>query len=228
MTRVWCMGYSPLRNWRPPLANDNAWRRHIGPKLAAIGLGWVNFHCEIPLVVNARSGGGSESCGRPARSSLSDVEMMWDRIRGQSFAGRFAALCSANRTERDHAKFWYFAKDCARLHRRTRLPGGMFYVVLTFSPLLRLPCRWRAIRSLHAGWQSFPLTTTCFSQGANLFEFSSRSALWCHHAVRFNVFTASIIFNILLYNYMRYIYFKDVSLCKLSKILPLLYFESSI
>ena len=79
--------------------------RHIGPKLAAIGLGRVNFHCEIPLVVNARSGGGSESCGRPARSSLSDVEMMWDRIRGQSFAGRFAALCSANRTERDHAKF---------------------------------------------------------------------------------------------------------------------------
>ena len=63
-------GLFPSEKLTTPLANDNAWRRHIGPKLAAIGLGWVNFHCEIPLVVNARSGGGSESCGHQQGHTL--------------------------------------------------------------------------------------------------------------------------------------------------------------
>jgi integrase len=34
----------PSENLRTPLAKDNVWRRGIGPKLAAIGLDWVDFH----------------------------------------------------------------------------------------------------------------------------------------------------------------------------------------
>jgi len=34
----------PSEKLTTPFAKDNAWRRHIGPKLAAIGLDWVNFH----------------------------------------------------------------------------------------------------------------------------------------------------------------------------------------
>jgi integrase len=34
----------PSEKLTTPLAKDNAWRRHIGPKLDAVGLGWVNFH----------------------------------------------------------------------------------------------------------------------------------------------------------------------------------------
>ena len=34
----------PSEKLTTPLAKDNAWRRHIGPRLDAIGLGWVNFH----------------------------------------------------------------------------------------------------------------------------------------------------------------------------------------
>src|SRR5262245_50862680 len=33
----------PSETSKTPLAKDNVWRRHIGPKLKAIGLGWVNF-----------------------------------------------------------------------------------------------------------------------------------------------------------------------------------------
>jgi integrase len=33
----------PSETLNTPLAKDNVWRRHIGPKLKAIGLGWVNF-----------------------------------------------------------------------------------------------------------------------------------------------------------------------------------------
>ena len=33
----------PSEVLKTPLAGDNVWRRHIGPKLKAIGLGWVNF-----------------------------------------------------------------------------------------------------------------------------------------------------------------------------------------
>ena len=34
----------PSEKITTPLAKDNVWRRHIGPKLQAIGLGWVDFH----------------------------------------------------------------------------------------------------------------------------------------------------------------------------------------
>ena len=34
----------PSETLTTPFAKDNAWRRHIGPKLEAIGLDWVNFH----------------------------------------------------------------------------------------------------------------------------------------------------------------------------------------
>lgn len=30
-------------NWETPLRQGNVWRRHIGPKLRAPGLGWINF-----------------------------------------------------------------------------------------------------------------------------------------------------------------------------------------
>jgi integrase len=33
----------PSETLKTPLAKDNVWRRQIGPKLEAIGLGWVNF-----------------------------------------------------------------------------------------------------------------------------------------------------------------------------------------
>ena len=33
----------PSEKVKTPLAKDNVWRRHIGPKLEKIGLGWVNF-----------------------------------------------------------------------------------------------------------------------------------------------------------------------------------------
>jgi len=33
----------PCENGKTPLRKDNVWRRHIGPKLTAAGLGWVNF-----------------------------------------------------------------------------------------------------------------------------------------------------------------------------------------
>jgi integrase len=29
---------------KTPLGRDNVWRRRIGPKLEAVGLGWVDFH----------------------------------------------------------------------------------------------------------------------------------------------------------------------------------------
>jgi integrase len=34
----------PSENFNKPLSKDNVWRRHIQPKLDAIGLGWANFH----------------------------------------------------------------------------------------------------------------------------------------------------------------------------------------
>lgn len=33
----------PSERLSAPLAKDNCWRRHVAPKLAAVGLGWVNF-----------------------------------------------------------------------------------------------------------------------------------------------------------------------------------------
>jgi integrase len=33
----------PSEKLTTPLAKDNCWRRHFAPKLAAAGLGWVNF-----------------------------------------------------------------------------------------------------------------------------------------------------------------------------------------
>jgi integrase len=33
----------PSEKLKMPLSKDNVWRRYIAPKLAAIGLGWVNF-----------------------------------------------------------------------------------------------------------------------------------------------------------------------------------------
>jgi len=33
----------PSENPRTPLRKDNVWRRHIGPKLQAVGLAWLNF-----------------------------------------------------------------------------------------------------------------------------------------------------------------------------------------
>lgn len=33
----------PSETGKTPLAKDNCWRRHIGPKLKRVGLGWVNF-----------------------------------------------------------------------------------------------------------------------------------------------------------------------------------------
>lgn len=33
----------PSETLRTPLVKENCWRRHIGPKLKAVGLGWVNF-----------------------------------------------------------------------------------------------------------------------------------------------------------------------------------------
>ena len=34
----------PSESGRTPLSRDNVWRRWIGPKLKAVGLGWVDFH----------------------------------------------------------------------------------------------------------------------------------------------------------------------------------------
>lgn len=34
----------PSENGKTPLGRDNVWRRRIGPKLKAAGLGWVDFH----------------------------------------------------------------------------------------------------------------------------------------------------------------------------------------
>lgn len=34
----------PSETGKTPLSRDNVWRRRIGPKLAAVGLGWVDFH----------------------------------------------------------------------------------------------------------------------------------------------------------------------------------------
>jgi integrase len=34
----------PSETGRTPLSRDNLWRRHIGPQLQAVGLGWVDFH----------------------------------------------------------------------------------------------------------------------------------------------------------------------------------------
>jgi integrase len=34
----------PSEKGTTPLAKDNCWRRHIQPRLEAVGLGWVNFH----------------------------------------------------------------------------------------------------------------------------------------------------------------------------------------
>ncbi len=34
----------PSESGKTPLGRDNVWRRRIGPKLEAAGLGWVNFH----------------------------------------------------------------------------------------------------------------------------------------------------------------------------------------
>jgi integrase len=34
----------PSETGKTPLSRDNLWRRHIGPKLKATGLGWVDFH----------------------------------------------------------------------------------------------------------------------------------------------------------------------------------------
>lgn len=33
----------PSENGTTPLRKDNVWRRHVGPKLKAAGLGWINF-----------------------------------------------------------------------------------------------------------------------------------------------------------------------------------------
>jgi len=33
----------PSEKMKTPVSKDNCWRRHIGPKLDAVGLGWVNF-----------------------------------------------------------------------------------------------------------------------------------------------------------------------------------------
>ena len=33
----------PSETMKTAVAKDNCWRRHIGPKLKEIGLGWVNF-----------------------------------------------------------------------------------------------------------------------------------------------------------------------------------------
>jgi len=34
----------PSESGKTPLGRDNVWRRRIGPKLEAVGLGWVDFH----------------------------------------------------------------------------------------------------------------------------------------------------------------------------------------
>lgn len=34
----------PSEKGTKPVWKDNLWRRHIGPKLEAVGLGWVDFH----------------------------------------------------------------------------------------------------------------------------------------------------------------------------------------
>lgn len=34
----------PSETGKTPVSKDNVWRRHIGPKLTAVGLGWVDFH----------------------------------------------------------------------------------------------------------------------------------------------------------------------------------------
>lgn len=34
----------PSESGKTPLSRDNVWRRRIGPKLKAVGLGWVDFH----------------------------------------------------------------------------------------------------------------------------------------------------------------------------------------
>jgi integrase len=34
----------PSETGATPLSRDNVWRRRIGPKLGAVGLGWVDFH----------------------------------------------------------------------------------------------------------------------------------------------------------------------------------------
>jgi integrase len=34
----------PSESGKTPLSRDNVWRRRIGPKLEAVGLGWVDFH----------------------------------------------------------------------------------------------------------------------------------------------------------------------------------------
>ena len=34
----------PSETGKTPLSRDNLWRRHIGPQLEAVGLGWVDFH----------------------------------------------------------------------------------------------------------------------------------------------------------------------------------------
>ena len=34
----------PSESGKTPLGRDNVWRRRIGPKLKAAGLGWVDFH----------------------------------------------------------------------------------------------------------------------------------------------------------------------------------------
>jgi integrase len=34
----------PSEKMTTPLAKDNCWRRHVKPKLEAVGLGWVDFH----------------------------------------------------------------------------------------------------------------------------------------------------------------------------------------
>ena len=34
----------PSETGKTPLGRDNGWRRRIGPKLKAAGLGWVDFH----------------------------------------------------------------------------------------------------------------------------------------------------------------------------------------
>ncbi len=33
----------PSEKLKTPVSKDNCWRRHIGPQLDAVGLGWVNF-----------------------------------------------------------------------------------------------------------------------------------------------------------------------------------------
>ena len=33
----------PSETLKSPLSKDNVWRRYIAPKLATLGLGWVNF-----------------------------------------------------------------------------------------------------------------------------------------------------------------------------------------